>query len=84
MDFHLKKDKGSGCTALDFLPEIRNTSPKIPIILISASLQDKPRQAGMYDHFLEIDAAFWDRVLPLVQTCLEKKSKTLEEAQPSG
>ncbi|MFQ5631202.1 MAG: GAF domain-containing protein, partial [bacterium] len=66
MDYHLKKDTGRSCTAFDFIPAIRNTLPTTPIILTSASLREKPAGTGMFDYFLEINAAFWDDVLPLI------------------
>ncbi|MFQ5651844.1 MAG: GAF domain-containing protein [bacterium] len=78
LDYHLKKDTSPTRTALDFLPEIRKEFPTIPIILTSASLQENPSPDNEYDYFLEINAAFWDEILPLLHTCLQVSSNEIK------
>lgn len=82
MDYHLKKDKGFVCTAFDFIPQIRNNMPSAPIILTSASLHAKPANASMFDYFLEINASFWDDVLPVINTCLDTEKQCIRVKLP--
>jgi GAF domain-containing protein/CheY-like chemotaxis protein len=77
-DYHLKKDESPTSTALDFIPEIRKFSPLTPIILTSASLESNPVSQGVYDHFLQINAEFWDALPPLVHQSLKNRVKQLE------
>jgi len=70
LDYHLKKDHSATQTAIDFVPALKKNAPTTPIILTSASL-DCPGFPDMDgDFFLEINQAFWRKILDLIDNCL--------------
>jgi signal transduction histidine kinase len=83
-DYHLKKDKSPHSTAMDFIPEIRQRFPRIPIVVISASLKSLSSESGQFDHFLEINSSFWDDLLPVISKSLNGTSDLNHNAKRSS